>query len=155
MSDVQTNEKAKTGTSGKSFVVGALIGSVLGAVTALLSAPKSGRELRQDIADQARNAAEKTQEIAGNVSRKTAQIARTIGGTASEWVSLAKEAADNVVCEVKAWTRPRKEDASFKPAEAASDEKVAGAISTEAAPAETMSADAAPEIARETEETAV
>lgn len=35
----------------RGFLVGALIGGAVGAVTALLFAPKSGRELRQDIAE--------------------------------------------------------------------------------------------------------
>ena len=35
----------------KSFLLGALIGGAVGAITALLFAPKSGRELRRDIVD--------------------------------------------------------------------------------------------------------
>lgn len=35
----------------KGFIIGALIGGVAGALTALLLAPKSGTELRKDIAD--------------------------------------------------------------------------------------------------------
>ncbi len=35
----------------KGFFVGTLIGGIAGAVTALLLAPKSGKELRKDIAD--------------------------------------------------------------------------------------------------------
>ena len=34
----------------KGFIIGALVGGVAGALTALLLAPKSGAELRQDIA---------------------------------------------------------------------------------------------------------
>jgi gas vesicle protein len=39
------------GGYGKGFLLGAVIGGAVGAVVALLFAPKSGRELRQDIAD--------------------------------------------------------------------------------------------------------
>lgn len=56
--------------SNKSLLWGALIGSVVGSVTALLLAPKSGRELRQDITEGARQVSEKGQELAGIVGNK-------------------------------------------------------------------------------------
>lgn len=115
--------------NGKSFVMGAVIGSVLGAATALLIAPKSGRELRKDIAEQTRGAAEKTQQLVGNISRKTQEIAgnvghktqqivKNVGSTASEWAGIAKEAASNAVSEVKAMREARKETASAAALEA-------------------------------------
>ncbi|MFN4984781.1 MAG: YtxH domain-containing protein [Ignavibacteria bacterium] len=39
------------GSYTKGFLVGAVVGGAVGAVLALLFAPKSGRELRRDIAD--------------------------------------------------------------------------------------------------------
>jgi gas vesicle protein len=39
------------GTYTRGFLVGAVVGGAVGAVLALLFAPKSGRELRRDIAD--------------------------------------------------------------------------------------------------------
>ncbi|GKS09136.1 YtxH domain-containing protein [Paenibacillus chitinolyticus] len=71
-------------TRTKDLVFGALFGSVVGAVTALLFAPKSGKELRSDIAAQAANVSEKTQEIA-----------RTVGEKTSELVGKAKEVTLN------------------------------------------------------------
>ncbi len=41
----------ETDTYTKGFLLGAIVGGVAGAVTALLFAPKSGAELRRDIAD--------------------------------------------------------------------------------------------------------
>ncbi|MFS0837528.1 YtxH domain-containing protein [Paenibacillus sp. 1P03SA] len=61
-------------TRTKDLVFGALLGSVAGAVTALLLAPKSGKELRSDIAVQAANVSEKTQAIARNVGEKTSEL---------------------------------------------------------------------------------
>ncbi|MFD0870099.1 Gas vesicle protein [Chlamydia abortus] len=84
--------------NGKDFLVGAMVGSVIGAVTALLLAPKSGRELRKDIADQAQQLSDKTQKIAGNIGHQT-----------SEWFGKAKEVAGTVVEEVKAWKEAGKE----------------------------------------------
>lgn len=40
-----------TGSYAKGFLVGAVVGGAVGALVALLFAPKSGRELRQDIAE--------------------------------------------------------------------------------------------------------
>lgn len=67
--------------NGKDFLLGAVTGAVIGAVTALLFAPKSGRELRSDISEQYHNVSEKTQELAGK----------------------AKELASNVVDDLRTW----------------------------------------------------
>jgi len=82
----------------KDFFIGALVGGVVGSITALLFAPKSGRELRKDIAEQAHNVSEKTQ-----------QIARSVGETTSEWAEKAKDAAGTAISNVKAWRQGKKE----------------------------------------------
>lgn len=78
--------------SNKSLLWGALIGSVVGSVTALLLAPKSGRELRQDISEGARQVSEKGQELASKVGEQSAQI-----------VSKVKETADVVIQDIQSW----------------------------------------------------
>jgi YtxH-like protein len=47
------------------FFLGILIGAAAGAVIAVLTTPKPGREMRDDIAEKARDAAEKAREAAG------------------------------------------------------------------------------------------
>lgn len=107
---------------GKDFLLGAVVGGVLGAVTALLLAPKSGKELRKDIAEQAHRVGEKTQELYGVVSSKTQQLAGTVGEKTQqivknvsehtgEWMQKAKEVVDSVSDEVKAWKEARQETA--------------------------------------------
>ncbi|WP_135555073.1 YtxH domain-containing protein [Paenibacillus cymbidii] len=76
--------------NGKDLLVGAVIGSAVGAITALLFAPKSGKELRGDIAEQVRAAADKTQQLAGQVSDKTQQVAKQVGAQTSDWVGKIK-----------------------------------------------------------------
>ena len=49
-------ENLETEKSGGSILVPFLVGAVAGAITALLLAPKSGKELRKDIKDFAENA---------------------------------------------------------------------------------------------------
>ncbi|WP_051287309.1 YtxH domain-containing protein [Paenibacillus taiwanensis] len=66
--------------SQRKFWVGLLVGSVVGTVSALLLAPKPGRELRHDLTEGAKQASEKSQQLAKQVSDKT-----------SEWVEAAKE----------------------------------------------------------------
>jgi len=78
--------------SNKSLLWGALIGSVVGSVTALLLAPKSGRELRQDITEGARQVTDKGQELAVKVGEQSSQI-----------VSKVKETADVVIKDIQSW----------------------------------------------------
>lgn len=64
----------------KSFWVGALIGSVIGSVSALLFAPKSGRELRKDIAEGAQQVSERTQQWAKQVGDQTEELITSAKG---------------------------------------------------------------------------
>jgi gas vesicle protein len=94
---------------GKDFLMGAVVGGLFGAMAALLLAPKSGRELRQDISNQYETISEKTQQIASTVGEKTATIAKTATTQTSEWVDKAKEVAGTVIDEVKTWSEKRKQ----------------------------------------------
>lgn len=78
----------------KSLLWGIIAGSVAGSVTALLLAPKPGKELRQDIADGTTSAIDKVQEIAGQAGDKSAEL-----------YGKAKDAVEAVVSEVKEWGR--------------------------------------------------
>lgn len=78
----------------KSLLWGILAGSVVGSVTALLFAPKPGKELRKDIADGTTEAIDKVQEIALQASDKSTEL-----------YSKAKEAVETVVTEVKGWSK--------------------------------------------------
>jgi gas vesicle protein len=93
---------------GKDFIMGAVVGGLLGAMAALLLAPKSGRELRQDITEQYGTISEKTQQIASTVGETTANIAKTATTQTTEWVDKAKEVASTVIDEVKTWNEKRK-----------------------------------------------
>lgn len=86
----------------KDIIIGAIAGTVLGAVTALLLAPKSGRELRSDIADGYQQVSEKTQQIATSVSEKTQHLAKQVGTQTTEWIGKAKEATTHAIEQVRA-----------------------------------------------------
>lgn len=65
------------------FFLGLLIGAAAGALVAVLTTPKPGREMRDELAERARDAAEKAREAAG----------------ASDWVPLFQRPEANGVAE--------------------------------------------------------
>jgi gas vesicle protein len=76
------------------ILLGTLIGFSVGAAAALLLAPKSGKELRGEIADQYRNTSDKTQDLARRVGDKTAELAEIVkdtGGQLKDGVAAAIE----------------------------------------------------------------
>lgn len=68
--------------SKKAFFFGTLTGAITGAVTALLLAPKSGRELRKDIGDAAVKVSERTVDISRQAGFAVQSIARRASGFA-------------------------------------------------------------------------
>ncbi|MCL6459502.1 MAG: YtxH domain-containing protein [Gorillibacterium sp.] len=85
-------------TKAKGFLTGAVVGSVLGAITALLFAQKPGKELRSDIAEQAKAVGEKTEDIATAVKTH-----------ATEWVEKVKDIGLVATEEVRSWKQCRNE----------------------------------------------
>lgn len=92
---------SKEGLSSKDFLLGTVIGGLVGAATALLLAPKSGRELRSDINEQAtyirlkteqvkHSALEKGQDLAVTAKDKTVQLSDTISLHSSQMVNKIK-----------------------------------------------------------------
>lgn len=88
------SEQNNNNMSGKDFVIGAFVGGIIGACAALLLAPKSGRELRDDLSVGYQTASKKTQEIAKNVGEQTEVI-----------VGKVKEVAEHVKEDVHTWTK--------------------------------------------------
>jgi gas vesicle protein len=74
----------------KGLVIGLLAGGVVGAITALLYAPKSGKELRSDLKQKANDLADEASEYV--------TIART---KATDTISKTKHRADELASEVK------------------------------------------------------
>ncbi|MFB1080386.1 YtxH domain-containing protein [Jeotgalibacillus sp. JSM ZJ347] len=85
----------------RDFVLGALIGSVAGAVTALILAPKSGGEFRQDLNTQAGRlkdrsyewkdqAVTKSSEMAAMAKEKSAVISKNVQDQSSGVVEKVK-----------------------------------------------------------------
>ena len=85
----------------KGFLIGAVVGGAVGAVVALLFAPKSGRELRRDIADRTEEVVDKAQQMFNNA---------TSGGQESrsgldDVVNEGRIAAERIVSTVESMQR--------------------------------------------------
>ena len=70
-----------------------LIGGGIGAIIALLFAPKSGTELRGDIADVTRKGIDKTREGARYVGDKAGEYYGTVRDKAGEWTGTVRDTA--------------------------------------------------------------
>ena len=88
-----TNEKSKTETK-LSYL---LIGGGIGAILALLFAPKTGQEFRADIADTTRKGLDKTEEIAGQLSEKANTAYEDAKTEAGEIYDSAKQKINSAV----------------------------------------------------------
>lgn len=60
------------------FFLGAIVGAVAGAVTGLLFAPKSGKELRSDIGDKAKDVAKKGKEFAAKEATEVKKMTENV-----------------------------------------------------------------------------
>ena len=88
MSDHQRRE-SDAGTRLTYFVIGATVG----AVVALLFAPKSGRELREDLADATRKGVDRARETGAQLSAKAGEYYDAASARAGELAASAREAA--------------------------------------------------------------
>ena len=68
------------------------IGATVGAVVALLFAPKAGRELRQDVADATRKGVDRARETGSQLSARAGEYYETASARAGELAQTAREA---------------------------------------------------------------
>ncbi|ARD47228.1 hypothetical protein SporoP37_03170 [Sporosarcina sp. P37] len=87
-----TNDLYDEDSSGTgSFIAGAIIGGVIGAATALFLAPKTGREMREDLTIQASQLKDKSIELSATAKDKAVELSSTAKDKASEFSSAAKD----------------------------------------------------------------
>ncbi len=70
-----------------------LVGAGIGAVLALLFAPKSGEELRNDIADATRKGLDRSKEAAQQLGAKASEVYDTTRAKATELYDTARDSA--------------------------------------------------------------
>jgi gas vesicle protein len=93
-------EREESNTSAKLTYL--LIGGGIGAILALLFAPKSGVELREDIADVTRKGIEKGKETATLVGERAGEYYEVTRERANELYTTAQEKAEVLVEQAKA-----------------------------------------------------
>ena len=76
-----------------SFLLGAIVGGVIGAAAALFLAPKTGKEMRDDFSTQASHLKDKGIEISTVAKDKTVEFTSVAKDKASEYASVAKDKA--------------------------------------------------------------
>ncbi|MFD2446433.1 YtxH domain-containing protein [Bacillus sp. CGMCC 1.16607] len=80
---IDANNEKETGINSKDFIVGALIGGLVGAAAALFLAPKSGRDIRYNLNEQTSYLKDKGE----------------------QWISLAVNKGNGIVSSVKDRTK--------------------------------------------------
>ena len=85
------NEYEREETSATTKLTYLLIGGGIGAILALLFAPKSGEELRGDIADATRKGLEKGRETAAQLQEKAGEYYEVTREKAGEYYTAAQE----------------------------------------------------------------
>ncbi|QEY22647.1 YtxH domain-containing protein [Psychrobacillus sp. AK 1817] len=76
--------------NGKDFIMGVIIGGIIGATTALLLAPKTGTELRDSLTSQAGQLKEKTIDLSSTAKEKTTQISKQLQEQSGQLVDKVK-----------------------------------------------------------------
>lgn len=107
MSNEKNNQNSSIDT--KDFLIGSLIGGIVGATTALLLAPKSGKELRTDLNDQAVQLKGKSTEVASIAKEKSSNLAQTVSTQTSQAANKVKEFSSNVKGDYANWRNKDKE----------------------------------------------
>ena len=74
----------------KDFVVGAVVGGIIGAAVALLYAPKSGADLRSDVAKNASQLKEKSVELSSVAKEKTVHLSTQLKDQSTQIVEKVK-----------------------------------------------------------------
>ncbi len=84
------------GSGGADKLVYFLIGAGIGAITALLFAPKSGSELRSELADATRKGLDKARDASREISERASEYYQTGVERASELKERGKEAVSEL-----------------------------------------------------------
>ncbi|WP_338472050.1 YtxH domain-containing protein [Niallia sp. XMNu-256] len=95
------SDKRDDGIHAKDFVIGAVTGAIIGSLAALLFTPKSGREFRQDLNDQAFTLRDKTDHIRSQAVLKGNELSSTVKDKTSTISRKVSEQSVDLVKKVK------------------------------------------------------
>ncbi|WP_071393809.1 YtxH domain-containing protein [Bacillus tuaregi] len=111
----EKKDKTDSRISTKDFIIGSLIGAAVGSLTALLLAPKSGREIRDDLNHQAYRLREKTDHIRESVTIKGTELTSSVKDKTSAISKKVSEQSVDLVKKVKGQKTDEEADASTNP----------------------------------------
>jgi gas vesicle protein len=86
---------------GKGLLIGFLTGAAVGSILALLFAPKSGKELRQDIKNKSQDFMEDAETYLANAKDKASQLINEGKKKSEKIVADAKEKVDTILGEAE------------------------------------------------------
>lgn len=98
----QLNEKEENQLNTKDFLLGALIGGIVGAATALFLTPKSGKDIRDEISQQAITLKEKTGHIRESALNKSTELAEVAKERTISLGQTVSKQSNELVSKVKA-----------------------------------------------------
>lgn len=84
------------GDRGADKLVYFLVGAGIGAITALLFAPKAGSELRADLADAARRSADSARDVGRQIGERATEYYQTSADFAADLAERSKETVNNI-----------------------------------------------------------
>lgn len=99
--EMKNQEVNKDSINAKDLLIGTLIGGIVGATTALFLAPKSGKELRGDITDQATQLKERTDLWKLQATEYTTELAETAKDKTNQLSKAITEQTQQVMDKVK------------------------------------------------------
>lgn len=108
-------DKSDSHMSTKDFLIGTLIGAAVGSLTALLLAPKSGKELRVDLNNQAWQLRDKTDHIRESVSIKGNELTSSVKDKTTAISKKVSEQSVDLVKKVKGLTSEIETEPSTNP----------------------------------------
>ena len=85
----------------KDFVIGAIVGGVVGGLTALMFAPKSGKELRDDLSNQSQVVKRKGGDLAVIAKEKSSHLAKVVTEQSSNVVNKVKDIPETIRLKTK------------------------------------------------------
>lgn len=104
--DVNTDDFYRSGdnSGAGSFLLGALVGGVIGAAAALILAPKTGSEMRQDLSTQASQLKNKSIELSTVAKEKATELSVVAKEKTEELGKTIQEQSGQLVDKVKSMT---------------------------------------------------
>lgn len=135
------SDDSRDSINSKDFMIGALIGGIVGAAAALFLAPKSGRELRSDI-----------NEGAKYLSDKTEKMRQTAVEKGSEFAEVAKVKTSQITDSVSKQSAVLKENVKNLRRKSSVEQNPVDLVEDQLTVNETISLDEAKQILEETEQ---